>query len=531
MTPYAPYPLNLVRDWLIRRRWWVRLVLAVVLVPWFGHFAYTRCTGQPARPVNWNSPDPSMWDENLRLPDPAVDRTKNMVAAIQSVPALPMVPVPTTAPAGMQWSSTGESEESQARGLTRRAIPPSGAGPGAATPTFAIEPKIALIGEWNPQERYHLRQIITYLEQTATSAALDKIQSLAGQPYCLSHSSAGLGGPFGGLAKTLQDTATLLTVRARYHLAQRSDFAAALRDIEAVLQLAANSENTRVSIFPHIGYEQRTIALTEITLWGHEFDLSDEQRRQAADLIRRFQIDATAVTRAYFETWIRSFRSTTAGLYTDNGRGQGWFILRPGGSGWDWLRCENLLSPFFDDRQEAMARVDQYAEEGRAGLANLAEVIRAASMVAQVDFTTRVPTNPLMHRQRPWAGFELPIHLQRANAMAAMVITAHGVECYRRRHGHYPWNLKQLVPDILPALPTDPMSDPAEPLRYRLDDKQGYVLRSVGWLTDEPDPWGRGRIFSAYRTDLSNSREWLLRPGPPQAQPGSPSDRASEETQ
>ena len=47
MEPYAPYPLNLVRDWLHRRRWWIRLVIALVLVPYFGHFVYTRWTTMP----------------------------------------------------------------------------------------------------------------------------------------------------------------------------------------------------------------------------------------------------------------------------------------------------------------------------------------------------------------------------------------------------------------------------------------------------------------------------------------------------
>jgi hypothetical protein len=51
------------------------------------------------------------------------------------------------------------------------------------------------------------------------------------------------------------------------------------------------------------------------------------------------------------------------------------------------------------------------------------------------------------------------------------------VERYRLKHGRWPDNLACLVPDYLPAVPTDPYD--AQPLRYaRLDD--GVVVYSVG---------------------------------------------------
>src|SRR5512134_525597 len=79
MTPYAPYPLNLLRDWLHRRRWWVRLVMALVLVPWFGYFAHTRMTTPPGSRsalTDWST------DSRPANGDSSTDQSKEMAAAM-----------------------------------------------------------------------------------------------------------------------------------------------------------------------------------------------------------------------------------------------------------------------------------------------------------------------------------------------------------------------------------------------------------------------------------------------------------------
>lgn len=540
MDPYAPYPLNLVRDWFHRRRWWVRLALAVVLVPWFGHFAYTRWTGKPGRPLNLYGTDPTDWDAVLPVPDPAVDRTSEMVAAIQSLPALPSPPVPTTAPAGMTWVPTSDSAESLSSQVS--ATGRSLGAPGATAPpppSFAFDPGCARYGEWKPQDRYHLQQIISYLEQPATSAALDRIRSLAGQPYCLSHSSSGMGGPAGGALGSVRQVAMLLTSRARCHIAHKRDFAAALQDIETVMRLAEDAERERILISVLTGLAVRGLACSEVSLWETEFDLSADQRRQVAEMIRRHQIDVAALATASLEVELRSTSFYLDRSYTKDAGENGWMVLHSRKPGLDWLACENLLSPFFDDRLETLRRLNHIQNDARRIMAEHIESRFETDLSAERESTRHIPTSPwLSFVARPPADLQGVWHLRRANARAAAAITIHAIEAYRRRHGAYPAELSSLVPETLASLPPDPCSRSQAPLGYRLDETEGYVLYSVG-IDGQDDGgiktsggWRDGDwVFATRRRGLDEVEEWILspvgsrKPQTPQTSPAPTSQR------
>jgi hypothetical protein len=59
-----------------------------------------------------------------------------------------------------------------------------------------------------------------------------------------------------------------------------------------------------------------------------------------------------------------------------------------------------------------------------------------------------------------------------------MVITAIALKRYRSRNGNYPEKLDQLVPGLLPSVPTDLMD--GKPLRYRLQEDGMFLLYSIG---------------------------------------------------
>ena len=59
-----------------------------------------------------------------------------------------------------------------------------------------------------------------------------------------------------------------------------------------------------------------------------------------------------------------------------------------------------------------------------------------------------------------------------------MTLTAIALKRFELRYGHLPVNQRELVPDFLPGLPRDYMTD--QPLRYRLKDDGMFVLYSVG---------------------------------------------------
>jgi hypothetical protein len=59
-----------------------------------------------------------------------------------------------------------------------------------------------------------------------------------------------------------------------------------------------------------------------------------------------------------------------------------------------------------------------------------------------------------------------------------LVITAIGLERYKRRHGQFPDRLELLVPGVLASVPLDCMS--GQPLRYRHKPEDSFILYSVG---------------------------------------------------
>jgi len=62
-------------------------------------------------------------------------------------------------------------------------------------------------------------------------------------------------------------------------------------------------------------------------------------------------------------------------------------------------------------------------------------------------------------------------------AMNGAADAAIAIELYRRRHGKLPERLKQLVPDFLPQIPTDPFD--GQPLKYVVREEE-YLIYSVG---------------------------------------------------
>jgi hypothetical protein len=65
-----------------------------------------------------------------------------------------------------------------------------------------------------------------------------------------------------------------------------------------------------------------------------------------------------------------------------------------------------------------------------------------------------------------------------AESRRRLVITALALERYRTRHGSYPAELADLVPDTLDVVPIDFMD--GQPLRYRLTEDGHFLLYSVG---------------------------------------------------
>ncbi|GMU23323.1 MAG: hypothetical protein AMXMBFR13_34020 [Phycisphaerae bacterium] len=451
MTPYAPYPLNLLRNWTHRGRWWIRLASSILLLPLFGYFAFTRLTAHPVEPVA--SPD---FDLGVTAPAPEVDRTAHLVTALNGLPGLPTLMPPTTSPTGFKWVwKTG---------------PGTGGGPPAAT-SLGIES--ALEGTWDPQRRLNLREAVTYFSTPTVAASLDEIASLITEPFCLTDKF--MSGA-SSLAQ-LRQLAKMLTARARYHL-EDGRYPAAARDIEAVLAMSGEIENDGTLIRVLVGMACRALPSSEVRLWAMEGKLQPEQ---CADLMNIFARRAFTVEQA----WHAALTGEIAwalrrvdNFYTRDPRGNGHVVVYSGPAermAENLFYLGNLFSPLFDDRRTAeaavMARHDALmkvpelpAQEVQREAGALAELpLRPTDIAVRDDFAS-------MRRM-----YELCLRCQvnSADTLASLALYR-----FRHRHGAYPDRLDQLVPDLLPELPADPFS--GQPLCYRKTDDGGFLLYSVG---------------------------------------------------
>ncbi len=92
------------------------------------------------------------------------------------------------------------------------------------------------------------------------------------------------------------------------------------------------------------------------------------------------------------------------------------------------------------------------------------------------------------------------------DAARQMVVTSIAVKRYQLRHGMLPPDLNALLPDILPALPRDPVD--GHPLRYRPNSDGTFLLYSVG--DNAMDDGGDPRPSTASKSfQWQHSRDWV----------------------
>jgi hypothetical protein len=87
------------------------------------------------------------------------------------------------------------------------------------------------------------------------------------------------------------------------------------------------------------------------------------------------------------------------------------------------------------------------------------------------------------------------------------VMTAIGLELYRRQHGAYPQKIDDLTPLFIPSIPADRIT--GDPIKYRIKDDKP-LLYSVG--ADRIDDGGKPATrLGAPHTD--EAAQWWLQPG------------------
>lgn len=88
-----------------------------------------------------------------------------------------------------------------------------------------------------------------------------------------------------------------------------------------------------------------------------------------------------------------------------------------------------------------------------------------------------------------------------------IVITAIALKRYELRHGKFPEKLSELTPDLLPAVPLDPVD--GKPLRYRRNADGSFLLYSVG--VDGKDDGGdaTASVSGSWNWMSDHARDWV----------------------
>lgn len=454
MQPYAPYPLNLIRDGYHRRRWLIRIVLAIILVPCIFFWTWNRLTATPAEPGGGGSlilPPTVMpnFDAVIRLPPPDVDRTIELAAAIMALPAMPATQPLPTPPNGMMWQEWN---------------------PRQFTSTDPMDASAPLSGPWEPDRRLQQRLFLEYLRNPQVRKTLEEITELSTQPAALTHSS-GLG-YMGGAA--LRQVARVLVARARSH-AEFGDHTAALADLQAVIHLTANYEDDGL-LLPVLGGQAfRGLAMSEMVLEARTLPQPAAHRREALNWLKAHPVDVRALYLQAMRGECALHHAALDLIFPENEHGRERAAVDPGAfaPGLDqFLRIQNLVAWVYDNRNAHTNYIDAICELEQDALGSSfsqcnAWFSRMASYTPPPTRTYVVYTIDMM-----------PAVIARGQADYEIALATLAALTWHADHGHYPDQLADLVPDYLDEIPNDPFVD--EPLRYRLDDKFGFIAYSVG---------------------------------------------------
>jgi len=383
--------------------------------------------------------------------DPALDRTTELVEALNALPPEPPFTLPP-APEGMRWKPI---------------VYPS------------IQVTDALNGPWTPETRPHLQAVIDYVESPAVEAALARIAAIepgGWRPF----------GPTGvgiGPATTLRRAAKLLVARARYYHAGRGDLDAAIAELDAAYRLARLTSDSGVRIGLLVAMANEAFADMEVVQLTREHDLDPAQ---AAKIVAAIQGNTSDLR----ETWRHVVREDTDRLcrivdlcWTKDDDGDGWLVLSHLDElmGPTWAaerRCGawNVLSPLFNSRITVQGKIDRLRQADE----HIAEMPYPEAIQAfEAGEGKRNPYNPANGPQwwnitsgRP----SLYSLLVRTAVHRSAALTAIGLSAYRHDHGQYPQHLQDALEPYLGDVPLDPHDK--EPLRYKRAGGD-YILYSI----------------------------------------------------
>lgn len=347
----------------------------------------------------------------------------------------------------------------------------------------------------------------------------------------------------------MRRNARWLAVDARM-AAARSDGATYLKDLEAMLQMASQTQREDLLISKMVGVAIAALAVSTIGDTVTDAGLlHDEQLRALAHRVAGFADGRIRANPADEVCMIDDFLQR---YYSDDGHGSGHYIGSPEFDRLydDWgmpkpkgmflLRAvQPVISMTLPSRKEVRRRADLFVAAARAddGMPSWQHHLRTSdAMFSRLMEVTVYRVLPLLRSfgstDRSGAiGCALMGRDQLEAARSATLVVI-AMEAYRRAHGAWPERLDELVPAYLPAIPADPCT--GEPLRFiPARDGRPPTLYSVGvdgvddggtlpkttsvsavrdlyWLHAEEDPVKRQLLHGGGAPSIKG--DWILWP-------------------
>jgi len=413
---------------LVKRGRWVRRIVAalvlVVLLGWFGRFAYLRITTPPALRADAEYGGPVE-------PLPG-DVTAELLEIVAKLPPPP--PFSEPPPAGMQWvfGSSGRT----------------------------IELSDVVRGPWNLEERPMLRAAVAYLSSPAVSEAVEKLRALRGRPWRYKPDAESWDAAFRAIPQGIWDLLELLVAHARYVHAELGAPHDAREDLGTALWLTQPDARWR---FTGYFYTSRVgIALDELMCMAGELVLDDAIARDLEREVRALP-DFEASWLATIHDERVHFEEVIQKSFTDDGTGNGWLVLSEQENasqstwsygGWSSSKSTlwNLSSPLYHDRRRTMQTLGTYLDWLEAMTDRSPSEAMRSLVVAGEPFDPR--DGPAL-----WLGGSARSQdmtfksCLRASAQRSATLMVLAAERFEAERGKLPASPEDLVPEYLAEVP------------------------------------------------------------------------------
>ena len=402
----------------------------------------------------------------MMRPPASQDASADLAAALERLPALPVLTGPPAAPTGWRWIAEAAFRERGAMEAYSAAGAPLDLG-------------AALRGKWEPQRRYCQGQAVAYVQQPTYTKGLDDVAALSTRPFCATMSS-----DRGPMLHPLSQVAGSLAVRARVKM-NSGDWRGAVEDLNACLNLASGIEDD--STFPSLLWAigLRSTAAQEAGCLAREFTLSPEQAEAFRSLWTHHRFDPRAAWTGCLAGESEYAMLSVDAQYTGRRGGRGFYVARDISAGGSLaIGFFNLFSPCYESRPQMEAHYARLQQR----TAGLIETLDHPEEDAEPPTRPKSLLPPFRFARQAALG-SWRARIRQDAAAAAVLLTA-----WYREHGSYPASLDELGEPWQKMLrPTD-MPKPAMMISYKATGK-GYVLTSEGQpILERGEPFDEGLL-------------------------------------